>query len=993
LHLKLDGATYNAASASSSTILSADKGSAIVFEVGRNMSADINQASLVTGGAFDLIGVSNGADNAVLSLHNSSNIVANSGAALVNQTSTGSFALNADNTQMKGAIVTTAGSTTATLDNNSVWTLAARGTNPSVMRNNTLSTLNINGNSTLDASGGNFVINGPGSNLTTAKVNNLAGTINLYNAAGQTGSVLTIGGDWTQGSAGTLNILGDNGSAKMVTNNANLAGTLAIFNPYLTVPTKASLVGAEQIHVVQSNNAITGDFDQIQMTLATPDYLYYAGHKNNSDLNYDVGLAMSWFRGATDGHGTFTLPNATDTFEIDIPLPDQAASATGWDGTTLTKQGAGTLILSAPNAYTGATEINGGHVMLQGAGDIATSRAVQLNVADAVLDVSGITAAETTLQNLFGVAGSQLVRVDREVTLANSTNTVFAGDFDASTATLTKTGTGALTLSGQTAWTGQTLVQQGTLILDGIQGKARLTSDVGGDSNAVLALQNGAVLTGEIQEPRLTIDGHSVWNMTASSTVAALSHAGTINIAPPGLGGFKTLTVLGGNYVGLGGRVNMSTFLGTDGSPSDKIVINGGTATGTTSLRITNAGGAGALTIGNGILVVDTINGGTSQTGAFGLNGRAVAGAYEYLLFRGSVDASNPDAWYLRSAQPAPPPPGPTPPTPSPSPPSPQPLYRPEVGAYLSNQRVAAGMLVQSLHDRLGEPQWSEQQTFSDDDSKRRSVWLRFVGKDIGSRSSDSNFDVSSDVFLLQGGADIATWSLFRGDDRLHVGAMLGYGWASSDASAKGNPFTATADVNGVSVGAYGTWFQNDESRLGWYTDLWAQYGWFTNHVTGQDLPSVGYHSEVLALSAEAGYAWYPFPQLDWVIEPQGQVIYEHGFESGFDEPNGTHIDGARGSGWITRLGVRFHRTWMDTAGKRYQPYVTLNWWHDAIDNVVAFNQVSMRDLYPENRYEIKLGIDIEGKKGWTGWSNVGWQVGSQSYHAFIGRIGVKKTW
>jgi autotransporter family porin len=486
----------------------------------------------------------------------------------------------------------------------------------------------------------------------------------------------------------------------------------------------------------------------------------------------------------------------------------------------------------------------------------------------------------------------------------------------------------------------------------------------------------------------VTFSDSAIWNLTGNSNLTNLSNtASQILFSPPSGGNFKTLTVA--NYTGGAGSViGLNTVLASDGAASDRLVVAGGTASGQSALRIKNAGGPGALTLHNGIMVVDAVNGGTTAPATFVLDGRAVAGAYEYRLARGSVDDSNTQAWYLRSTQ------APEPPVPTPSSDVvPTALYRPEVGAYLSNQRVAAGMLVHSLHDRLGEPQWSEQQTFDNDDPQRRSVWLRFVGKDIGSRSSDGNFDVSSDVFLLQGGGDIAQWSIFRGDDRLHLGAMLGYGWASSDASAKGNPATATADTNGVSFGAYATWFQNDASRLGWYTDLWAQYGWFSNHVTGQSLPSVGYNSQVLALSAEAGYAWYPFRELDWAVEPQGQVIYEHGYESAIDEPNGTHIDGARGSGWITRLGVRVHRTWIDTAGKRFQPYVTLNWWHDEVDNIVAFNQVSLHDLYPQNRYEIKLGIDVEGHKGWTGWSNVGWQVGSQAYHAFIGRIGVKKTW
>ena len=40
----------------------------------------------------------------------------------------------------------------------------------------------------------------------------------------------------------------------------------------------------------------------------------------------------------------------------------------------------------------------------------------------------------------------------------------------------------------------------------------------------------------------------------------------------------------------------MNTFLGADGSPSDRLVINGGTATGKSFLRINNVGGPGAET-------------------------------------------------------------------------------------------------------------------------------------------------------------------------------------------------------------------------------------------------------------------------------------------------------------------------------------------------------------------------------------------------------------
>jgi len=48
-------------------------------------------------------------------------------------------------------------------------------------------------------------------------------------------------------------------------------------------------------------------------------------------------------------------------------------------------------------------------------------------------------------------------------------------------------------------------------------------------------------------------------------------------------------------------------LLEDDNSPSDRIIIDGGNASGNTFLQINNTDGLGALTTGNGILVVGTI--------------------------------------------------------------------------------------------------------------------------------------------------------------------------------------------------------------------------------------------------------------------------------------------------------------------------------------------------------------------------------------------------
>ena len=64
--------------------------------------------------------------------------------------------------------------------------------------------------------------------------------------------------------------------------------------------------------------------------------------------------------------------------------------------------------------------------------------------------------------------------------------------------------------------------------------------------------------------------------------VSNLSVANSVIVfAPPNSGvGFKTLTV--GNYVGSGANIIMNASLGGSGSAADQIIVNGGSATGTT---------------------------------------------------------------------------------------------------------------------------------------------------------------------------------------------------------------------------------------------------------------------------------------------------------------------------------------------------------------------------------------------------------------------------
>ena len=190
--------------------------------------------------------------------------------------------------------------------------------------------------------------------------------------------------------------------------------------------------------------------------------------------------------------------------------------------------------------------------------------------------------------------------------------------------------------------------------------------------NARNSILQGVVTTPAGSTSALSLTQGTVWTMTGNSKATSVANDAsqiiyTAPLADPSLlASYKTLTVT--NYVGRGGSVALNTYLGADGSPSDRLVIDGGSASGRSGLRITNTTGPGELTTGDGIRVVQAINGGTTAPAAFGLSGPVAAGPYEYLLFRGGVTPGNDDDWFLRNvAGPIPPePPGPTPPDPTP---------------------------------------------------------------------------------------------------------------------------------------------------------------------------------------------------------------------------------------------------------------------------------------------------------------------------------------
>jgi hypothetical protein len=112
-----------------------------------------------------------------------------------------------------------------------------------------------------------------------------------------------------------------------------------------------------------------------------------------------------------------------------------------------------------------------------------------------------------------------------------------------------------------------------------------------------------------------------------------------------------------GTYISDGGTLKLDTVLNEGGptaSQSDVLVVDG-TSLGplgtnlATKIDIRNAGGKGALTEGDGILVVQVLDPARSAPGVFTLAHPVSAGLFDYRLFLGGIGASNPADWFLRN--------------------------------------------------------------------------------------------------------------------------------------------------------------------------------------------------------------------------------------------------------------------------------------------------------------------------------------------------------
>ncbi|EOD61877.1 outer membrane autotransporter barrel domain-containing protein [Citrobacter freundii GTC 09629] len=740
-------------------------------------------------------------------------------------------------------------------------------------------------------------------------------------------------------------------------------------------------------------------------------FAVFQGEAGNVTVDNSKGdVIISGAQFATDGYRVGGEAITTDTANTLIRVGDGTVDGASYTATIdsvirgtggLNKGDLGTLILTGDNTYSGGTTITSG--TLQVAGD------TNLGAAD-----TGITFNGGTLK--YGEAFDTA----RQVTLESGGGTFDTNGHDVSLLTevegngqLTKTGKGSLTLTLDNTYTGGTTIEQGvlqlgnggdigsiqgdiidngvlnvnrgdTLALTGnISGKGQLhqtgsgITELQGENSysGATLIANGVLQAGNTNTLSSASHHYVVADTTLNTqgynqTVAGLSNGGDVSLIGQQTG--TTLTVKG-DYTGEKGTINMAAIQNGSGAGiADRLIIDGGKASGSTLLDI-DGSGLGAPTIGDGIEVVTALNGATTtaQTSrdAFHLAAdRMAAGAFEYQLHAGNAQGQG-ENWYLRSE------------------------YRPETMLYsglASVVRQGDISLLGNMHQRMGD----EVKPGIDEDNR---AWARMIGYSGKTKLDDAaGTQTSSHTMGIQVGVDMyanESWKAGMYTSILDIDSNVKGTKTGSDGKG-GN-----IDDNAFYVGGYATWFSGD----GMYVDNVLQYG---NHksrlaATGNN-GSYTVRGNTLTASTEVGKS-FRLGASAWSLEPQAQLIYQYSdFDnSTLDGVTPTKVKMDTADSFTARLGVRLVADY-DTNHGKFQPYGRVNVWQGLgskdkthFSNAVATTTLESSQQYSSTEvaaglsWSIDRNLQVYGELG-TQFSNGGSK--SQVEAPVNASIGFKKS-
>ncbi|WP_193754289.1 autotransporter outer membrane beta-barrel domain-containing protein [Microbulbifer sp. Q7] len=423
-----------------------------------------------------------------------------------------------------------------------------------------------------------------------------------------------------------------------------------------------------------------------------------------------------------------------------------------------------------------------------------------------------------------------------------------------------------------------------------------------------------------------------------------------------------------GNYAGRDGRLWMDTLLADDNAPSDLLTV-AGNVSGRTFVRIFNLGGDGAVSAGNGIPII-RVQGRNPRDGFLldpdyiGYDGRTavVGGAYGYALYRGGIDGSEQDTWFLRSTMS------------DPFSNSGELVPRWQPGAVLYEtyaQAIRRMNAPTTLRKRVGNRFWAGT-SYRDrgiccyGDAVERTIdggglWIRMnsVYNDNAPEQSTANARWQQDFGQVQIGSDFSfDPAVYRGRLMLGVFAQYGYGSTELD-SYFGQGYI---DTYNWGIGGTATWYGSQGS----YADVQLQFNWFDSDLYSRELWYLGTGNDAIGFnfSVEGGHS---FKLCDFYsLTPQLQVAYTaEDIDDNFD-PYGARLVDTNNEGGFARFGVAFEQ--------RVSQRVNRNMYGNLLLERISLYAIANTYYYFDDQTEVQVsGTSLyQARDEWWGQLGIG---------------------
>jgi len=216
------------------------------------------------------------------------------------------------------------------------------------------------------------------------------------------------------------------------------------------------------------------------------------------------GSSSGVIQSSVAGTASLTTTAATDSTYTGRIINGNGSAVVG-----LTKAGIGALTLTGSNTYTGPTRVNGGNLVVDNQYAIGSSGTVQFG---------GGTLKYTSNNNQVDYS-SRIKTSGSAISIdTNGQNVTFASGIDSSnTGGLTKRGAGTLFINGSNSYTGNTVVEAGTL-----GGNGTIAGLVTVGTNAVISPGSTSGAVGTLSVGDLVLQSGATASMLITGTAAGL---------------------------------------------------------------------------------------------------------------------------------------------------------------------------------------------------------------------------------------------------------------------------------------------------------------------------------------------------------------------------------------------------------------------------------------------------------------------------------------